>query len=215
MTASDRFPPPARTADDHEDDHQDFRAGDLLYIDPRAEHEYRGYSGIFHGYAEPTLGETQRWARLAIGEALVVVAVDALHFAPEPEDGIDDRAPAHESVDFSELEHLRTWQQDGFRLELYNTGTVDRFGKSLLAYEFYDEEFGSEPIFAGADFHCSPLDAVDSDATVAALLGFLSLRPGDTDAEYFDDYSTRQLEWCGRRGEALGMLGFELGEEEG
>lgn len=194
-----------------EERHQDgFLPGDPVYIDPRADHKYRGHCGIFHSYAKPDIGDTQRWARLAIGEALVSVSADSLSFAPESEVYVDDQAPAQEPLDFERLEHLRTWEYDGFRLELFDTGTVDRYGKARLAYEFFDDEFGQEPVVAGAEFHCSPLDAIDSDATVAALLGFLSLRPGDTDAEYFESYSQEQLEWCQRRGEALGTLGFEL-----
>jgi hypothetical protein len=68
-------------------------------------------------------------------------------------------------------------------------------------------------LFEGADFCCSPMDAIDSDATVAAILGFLTLRPGDTDAEYFDDYTDAQREYCTQHAEALSceaMNRFEL-----
>ena len=74
-------------------------------------------------------------------------------------------------------ECIRTWKQAGFTLHLYDTYSYDRLGKSILAYEFYDHEEGDEPLFTGADFHCSPLHAIDSDETLAALLGFLSLHP--------------------------------------
>jgi hypothetical protein len=43
-------------------------------------------------------------------------------------------------------------------------------------------------LFQGEDFAGSPLHTDDLDETVAALLSFLSLRPGDTDREYFDNY---------------------------
>ena len=58
-------------------------------------------------------------------------------------------------------------------------------------------------LFEGEDFGCSPLHAIDSDETIAALLGFLTLRPGDTDSEYFADYTPRQLEFCDQHAEAL------------
>jgi len=49
-------------------------------------------------------------------------------------------------------------------------------------------------IFEGRDFRPSPLHAWDSDATVAAIMGFLTLRLGDTDREYFENYSAEQIE---------------------
>ena len=63
---------------------------------------------------------------------------------------------------------------------------MDRYGKSVLAYRFFHR---GRLLFAGADFHCSPLHAVDADATVAGVLAFLSLKPGDTDPEYFEGYT--------------------------
>lgn len=88
-------------------------------------------------------------------------------------------------------------------------------GKSELHYVLFDETepFGRGIVFEGDDFHPSPLHAVDSDETVAALLGFLSLRPGDTDSEYFADYSDDQVAWRDRRAEDLGMIAYELRPE--
>ncbi len=54
----------------------------------------------------------------------------------------------------------------------------------------------SYPIFEGDDFGPSPLHADDSLDTVAALLGFLTCKPGDTDREYFASYTPLQLDWC-------------------
>ena len=109
-------------------------------------------------------------------------------------------------------EPIRIWSRDSFRLELFDTGRTDRHGKSRLAYSFSDSRMGARPIFGGADFFASPLDATDSDATVAALLSFLSLQAGDTDSEHFDDYTPRQLEWRDTYAEELGFLRFEMGE---
>ncbi len=105
----------------------------------------------------------------------------------------------------SDYEHIRTWADRdgiGFRLELYDTYRTDRWGKSILAYEF---RHAGELIFEGADYHCSPLHAVDSDAAVAGLLAFLALRPGDTDPDYFATYTPRQLEWVREHGEELSL----------
>lgn len=77
-----------------------------------------------------------------------------------------------------------------YHLRLYDTHKRDAFGKAILAYRFAD---GDGAIFEGDDFHCSPLHAIDSRETAMALMGFLTLRPGDTDAEYFENYTPRQM----------------------
>ena len=112
------------------------------------------------------------------------------------------------------MEHIRTWAHDGFRLDLWDTHKTDHFGKSLLHYALYDETLGElgKVIFEASDFACSPLHSIDGDETVASLLGFLSLRPGDTDAEYFDGYTPAQVAWCEDRAEELQMLALELEE---
>jgi hypothetical protein len=110
-------------------------------------------------------------------------------------------------------EHIRTWEQAGFRLELFDTYRTDRYGKSVLGYEFYDH---GALIFEGEDFHASPLHAIDGDEAVAGLLAFLSLRPGDTDPEWFEGYTPEQLAWVeSGRAEELGYLQCELEERAG
>ena len=52
------------------------------------------------------------------------------------------------------------------------------------------------PLFAGADFACSPLHAIDSDEALRGLLSFLCLQPGDTDTSYFDGYDAAQRAWA-------------------
>jgi hypothetical protein len=101
------------------------------------------------------------------------------------------------------MEHIRTWidpDNCGFRLELYDPNERDSYGKAVLAYEFYHDD---TLIYQNEDFHCSPLHGTDSDETVTSLLQFLSLRPGDMDPDYFNDYSPEQLAWCMEHGEQL------------
>lgn len=109
----------------------------------------------------------------------------------------------------TEFEHIRRWEEGDFTLDLYDTYGWTGGGKSRLAYELRHQ---GEIVFEGNDFGCSPLHAVDSDATVAALLTFLSLRPGDTDADYFDSYTAKQLDWACRHGEELSLYAYELEE---
>ncbi len=109
-------------------------------------------------------------------------------------------------------ELIKTWRKSGFTLRMWDTGTRDWRGQTRISYELKDSH---RVIFAGDDFGCSPMHADDSLASVAALLGFLTLRPGDTDREYFDKYTPNQMEWCeSARCEELRMIQFELEERE-
>jgi hypothetical protein len=58
-------------------------------------------------------------------------------------------------------------------------------------------------LFSGSDFGCSPMHAIDSDDTIAGLMGFLTLRPGDTDDEYFDNYTDAQRDYADHYAETL------------
>lgn len=90
-----------------------------------------------------------------------------------------------------------------FRLTVRDTGRTIG-GKHRLGYLLTRIEPGTIlNVFEGDDFGCSPLHAVDSDETVAAIMGFLTLRPGDTDAEYFENYTADQLEFCQQHAESL------------
>jgi hypothetical protein len=98
-------------------------------------------------------------------------------------------------------EYLITWESAPFRLDLFDTQDA-RDGKSRLAYVFSHD---GRTVFADSDFHASPMHAIDAPETVVALLGFLSLRAGDTDADYFDAYTVEQLAWRDEHAEYLSM----------
>lgn len=92
-----------------------------------------------------------------------------------------------------------------FALHMWATTRRDHRGQTVIGYELRQYAKGAKPvmIFTGEDFCGSPLHADDADETVAALLGFLTLRPGDTDADYFERYTPAQLEFCDQHAEAL------------
>ena len=90
---------------------------------------------------------------------------------------------------------IKTWKRDGFTLRLYDTNVptgTGRMGDTFLAYDFFD---GTKLIFTGDRYRVGAGTPIDSTAAVYGLLGFLSLKEGDTDAEYFKDYSPAQLAW--------------------
>ena len=77
--------------------------------------------------------------------------------------------------------------------------------RAMMGYRLRMAEGGgaSRTLFEGEDFGCSPLHASDSDAAVEAIMSFLTLRPGDTDSEYFEGYTGEQREYCTQHAEAL------------
>lgn len=93
-----------------------------------------------------------------------------------------------------------TWEIGTHELTMRQTGRFDARGQSILAYMLtMDGRF----VFVDEDFAGSPMHADDSPQTMLALIGFLTLCPGDTDREYFDNYSPEQFHWCREHAEAL------------
>lgn len=90
----------------------------------------------------------------------------------------------------------------GFTLTTWDTCRTDLRGQTIIGYALHEMRTG-RVIFRGEDFAGSPLCADDSDDTVRSLMTFLTLRPGDTDAEYFDGYTEEQMDFCRSHGEAL------------
>lgn len=73
-------------------------------------------------------------------------------------------------------------------------------GKDAIRYEL---KMGRTVLFSGDDFGASPAYAIDSNESVCSLMNFLTLKPGDTDADYFEGYSDAQRAFAEEHGEAL------------
>lgn len=106
------------------------------------------------------------------------------------------------------------WSEDRFRLEVWHLTTEKvhpaAFTRERLGYRFYA---GEELLFEGDDFRPSPFVAWDGTESITSLLYFLSLRPGDTDESYFEDYTERQREWVeSEEAEDLAHIVFEIEE---
>ncbi|WP_182899784.1 hypothetical protein [Microbispora sp. H10830] len=67
-------------------------------------------------------------------------------------------------------------------------------------------------IFAGSDI-CSGVGAVltpgELISAARTVLHYLTLRPGDTDADYFDSYTRGQVEWRDRYAEELSIYAMD------
>jgi hypothetical protein len=95
-----------------------------------------------------------------------------------------------------------------FFLDMWDTHRVDRMGKTTIGYRLGECPKGKTKskckiIFEGEDFH-TPHSA-DGNQTVRGLMSFLTLKPGDTDAEYFKDYTPAQRAFARNHAEALEM----------
>ena len=99
------------------------------------------------------------------------------------------------------LRHVRL--ESGHVLRTWDTGRT-RNGRTCIGYELSGPT--GERIFRGTDFRPSPMHADDSDATLRGLLSFLTLRPGDTDAEYFADYTPAQHAFAASDAELLHFI---------
>lgn len=113
---------------------------------------------------------------------------------------------AHAAHDaFDSLRHVRL--ESGHTLRTWDTGRTRGTGmmtRTRIGYELRDPS--GAVLFSGDDFGPSPMHADDSDVTLRGLLGFLTLRPGDTDAEYFADYTPAQLAFA--TSDAAQLLAF-------
>jgi len=110
------------------------------------------------------------------------------------------------------LRHVRLHAPSGvYTLETWDGGPDSPFGRQYIGYRFSNPK--GEPIFDttlnSAPMGVSPLYAVDSDEALRALLGFLTLRPGDTDREYFDGYTPAQLAFAEGDAEYLQLYADE------
>lgn len=115
-------------------------------------------------------------------------------------------------------EQISVWRGGGFELRTYDAGTDDD-GREVLRYVLHDHVWRDKAgqlgrkLFKGGDFRPAPSLAIDSDEAIGALLGFLSLGEGDTDSEYFDNYTDRQIAWRdSERREALAIEAMHLEE---
>ena len=86
-------------------------------------------------------------------------------------------------------------------------------GRSYSQYTLLDE---GKVIFEGKDFSPPPSLCWNTEESVIALLGFLTLQEGDTDQEYFDSYTQDQLDWAAHsfHAESLRIIVHDYEERE-
>lgn len=102
--------------------------------------------------------------------------------------------------------------ETAWRLLTWEVGTRARTGQLHVGYRLTSPQ--GEAIFEGEDFGCAPSDAIDSDACLRGILGFLTLRPGDTDAEYFESFTPAQLAFAANDAEDLSQYATDPEDSE-
>ena len=98
----------------------------------------------------------------------------------------------------------RSGMGPSFTLHMYDAETTDSAGRYGVCFEF---KMGRETIFssmtpANAAFghHC-----IDSNDAVKNVMGWITLKPGDTDREYFANYTQAQLDFASSHADTLEM----------
>jgi hypothetical protein len=104
---------------------------------------------------------------------------------------------------------LAAWPiDDQHTLELWPTERTDD-GRLRWHYRLTRQR---RTIFTASDI-CSPVGAMLSTdeliRTARSVLSFLTLREGDTDAEYFATYTRTQLNWRDEHAEHLGLYAMD------
>lgn len=95
-------------------------------------------------------------------------------------------------------ELLRSVVFRGF--ERYTLATFDTYrcntqGKHRVRYIFYDNTKPvdlSKPLFSGY-VDVGGFTSIDSDEVLLSIMTFVTLRKGDTDSDYFDNYTQDQI----------------------
>ena len=96
-----------------------------------------------------------------------------------------------------------------FKIEIWDANKTDHRGAPVVLWRLFEqsEGGGSTLVFDGlAEPHkwrCSGWFSVDGDEAAECVLAFVGLRPGDTDAEFFEDYSPAQIAFAEAYGEAI------------
>lgn len=96
-----------------------------------------------------------------------------------------------------------------YTVSLTATDKRAKTGQIKTKYSLTDPK--GKVVFSGSDLGCSPLNTPESKENALALLSFLTLRKGDTDEDYFDNYTPEQLSWTESDDcEDLSMFGYDL-----
>ena len=101
---------------------------------------------------------------------------------------------------------LRSVDIGHYRLIMWDTGKQTG-NHTYIGYRFVTRK--GHLLFQGTDIGIPQSVPIDSDSAVKTVLKFLTLRPGDTDEEYFLDYSNEQMAFAEGPAEEVSILADE------
>lgn len=78
----------------------------------------------------------------------------------------------------------------------------DSAGRVRLTVEV---KHGRAVIFPKGQLTCALHGTSDGIKAKELVMALVAMRPGDTDADYFEDYTAEQLAWVTEHGEAIGI----------
>lgn len=112
-------------------------------------------------------------------------------------------------------ESIARWDHAGFTVLLWSryAAGLNVPNTEKHAYRIIDTDstLAGGIIFEGCDFGPRPIHPWDSAQSFGSMIRFKTLQPGDTDQEYFDNYTPAQLAWCqSMRAQELGIYGDDL-----
>lgn len=88
------------------------------------------------------------------------------------------------------------WAQDGFVCRIYRTKDTGRdYYTDNRFYYTYEVEDTEQGVMFTNSFSPSPMYNQKRMPIIYTALGFALLAPGDTDAEYFENFTSEQLAW--------------------
>ena len=102
-----------------------------------------------------------------------------------------------------------------FRVEIYDPNEWDSRGAPVVWWRLYKHQKGHKPVlvFDGLEephkWRCAGWFSVDGDEAAECVLNSASIRPSDTDREFFDGYSPEQLAFAEEYGESIGMVNWD------
>jgi hypothetical protein len=104
---------------------------------------------------------------------------------------------------------LRYVDVDGYKLLTWELWPPQRYqtGQEKIGYAFWDPQ--GKLLFNGDDVGLPPSQTSDGDDSLRSVLGWLTLRPGDTDDEYFEKYTPEQMAFAEGDAEMLSIWGME------
>jgi hypothetical protein len=117
-----------------------------------------------------------------------------------------------QELDSYTLEFSLPSGNDVFKLEIEDTCESDSDGKPKVSYTLYNS--ANEIIFSGSDIYAPCGSEVLTVATFKTVMGFLTLRLGDTDKDYFDEYTPAQIEFRDTHAEYLSLLALDYSQQE-